>query len=150
QRRKLLLDIEHAITERDNNGAEQQDRRLDWHQHVLVPIARDLGLLADAERALILLCLGRGFFDRPVPRKHQPQRPDIDEVLPSVRAVLLAHTTIERRAAALHQQAICRDERAAKAVAKELTASYIARHATGLLCHLLESFGMYGSVGLLS
>ena len=115
----------------------------------LVPLAEELQFVTQAERVLLQMCIGRGWFRRLGAKGKESQKPRVNELLPTIHTIRTTYTTDVERRAALIALGICRDDAAAYEVAKELSDAHIARYATSNVLALLGSYGEYGAPGLL-
>jgi hypothetical protein len=146
----ILVTLEHAVHNADQHGNPSAQQVTPWYERVGAPLARELDFQRDAEQKLISICRGRGWFDLPGTKPRASSHPELMKIVPKVRSILKAYSTIEERAEQLYAQQLCRTKAIAQKVAEELGDRHITRHAIGMLLHLLGMFSTYDAIGLLS
>jgi hypothetical protein len=156
-RRNVMAELAGAV---EHNGPlvlrSRQERDRFVHEQVLLPLAHDLDLVVRAKDGLIRQCYASGRFNKIVTRS-RTTRPPIEDVLLSVLDQIDRFTlnpdqysTKASRIAALQESGLCRDERTVRLVEKEISPIRIQARAVNMVLAVLEAYGTYGPVGLLT
>lgn len=117
-----------------------------YHTTILLPLARQLGIEEEQYRHTVGECLQRGWFDRPVMHYSVPVRPTLDDVYPSLTAILAEHAFAGQREQAVHASNLCEAQHVAPLVASLET---VPRSAAQTLATMLKKTRALGAVGLL-